>query len=101
VAVEEAFRERPQSGALAVGHAARAELLRVDCQQPLRRRHAAAEPLLQTRNDRSCRADRQLVADNLNCLRLQGHSFSSLSVSTISLSVHWPFVSFRSVRVAF
>src|SRR4051794_32846466 len=41
------------------------ELLRVGRQQLLGRRHAAAEPLLQARDDRPCRADRQLLADNL------------------------------------
>jgi hypothetical protein len=56
-AVDEPFRERPQGGALAGGHAARAKLLRVQREQLLRRRQMAAEPLLQPRDDRPSRAD--------------------------------------------
>src|SRR5579863_7101630 len=56
--IAEALGERPQGGALACGHAARAKLQRVDCEQLPWRWQMAAEALLQAREDRSCRPDR-------------------------------------------
>src|SRR5580765_2253006 len=63
--VDEPLRERPQRLPLARRETAVTEHLRIGCEELRRRRHVPSESVLQMRDDRAGRRDRELLARDL------------------------------------